>query len=110
MLKRYLIAGLLVWLPLVVTVWVLHAVWGALDGLFLWVLSATQAVMPAESHAALESLRHIPGMTPDQAWSLAHQIDSSGSAVVWTGPLEQAELHHQQLAGEGLTMAPLERC
>jgi len=26
MLKRYLIAGLLVWLPLVVTVWVLHAV------------------------------------------------------------------------------------
>ena len=63
MLKRYLIAGLLVWLPLVVTVWVLHAVWAALDGLFLWVLTATQAVMPAESHAALESLRHIPGMS-----------------------------------------------
>ncbi len=63
MLKRYLLAGLLVWLPLVVTIWVLHAVWGALDGLFLWVLTATQAVMPAESHAALEALRHIPGMS-----------------------------------------------
>jgi uncharacterized membrane protein len=63
MLKRYLIAGLLVWLPLVVTVWVLHAVWGVLEGLFLWVISATQAVMPAQSHAALESLRHIPGMS-----------------------------------------------
>jgi len=47
----------------VVTVWVLHAVWGALEGLFLWVISATQAVMPSESHAALESLRHIPGMS-----------------------------------------------
>jgi uncharacterized membrane protein len=63
MLKRYLLAGLLVWLPLVVTIWVLHAVWGALDGLFLWVLTATQAVMPAESHAALEAMRHIPGMS-----------------------------------------------
>ncbi len=63
MLKRYLLAGLLVWLPLVVTIWVLHAVGGALDGLFLWVLTATQAVMPAESHAALEALRHIPGMS-----------------------------------------------
>ena len=63
MLKRYLLAGLLVWLPLVVTILVLHAVWGALDGLFLWVLTATQAVMPAESHAALEALRHIPGMS-----------------------------------------------
>jgi uncharacterized membrane protein len=63
MLKRYLLAGLLVWLPLVVTIWVLHAVWGALDGLFLWVLTATQAVMPAESHVALEALRHIPGMS-----------------------------------------------
>ncbi|MBM3388314.1 MAG: DUF502 domain-containing protein [Betaproteobacteria bacterium] len=63
MLRRYLIAGLLVWLPLVVTVWVLHAVWGALDGLFLWVIAATQAVLPAESHAALESLRRIPGMS-----------------------------------------------
>ena len=62
MLKRYLIAGLLVWLPLAVTIWVLHAVWGALDGLFMWVISATQAVMPQGSHAALESLRSIPGL------------------------------------------------
>ena len=61
-------------------------------------------------HVVEVLVRRIPGMTPDRAWSLAHQIDSSGSAVVWTGPLEQAELHHQQLAGEGLTMAPLERC
>ena len=53
-------------------------------------------------------LRYIPGMQPDQAWELAHRIDGEGSAVVWCGPQEQAELYHQQLGGAGLTMAPLE--
>jgi len=53
-------------------------------------------------------VRFIPGMGPERAWELAHRIDGEGSAVVWCGPQEQAELHHQQLAAEGLTMAPLE--
>ena len=53
-------------------------------------------------------VRYIPGMQPDRAWELAHQIDGQGSAVVWCGPQEQAELYHQQLGAEGLTMAPLE--
>ena len=48
-------------------------------------------------------------MNPDRAWQLAHRIDEEGSAVVWSGPQEQAELYHQLLAAEGLTMAPLER-
>ena len=50
----------------------------------------------------------VPGMGSERAWSLAHRIDGEGSAEVWCGPLEQAELYHQQLAAEGLTMAPLE--
>ncbi|HBH73470.1 MAG TPA: Clp protease ClpS [Synechococcales bacterium UBA10510] len=54
-------------------------------------------------------VKHIPGMQPDRAWELAHRIDGEGSAVVWCGPKEQAELYHQQLLVEGLTMAPLER-
>ena len=54
-------------------------------------------------------VRHLPGMQPDRAWELAHRIDSEGSAVVWRGPQEQAELYHQLLGAEGLTMAPLER-
>jgi ATP-dependent Clp protease adaptor protein ClpS len=54
-------------------------------------------------------VRYIPGVGPDQAWALAHRIDGEGSAVVWCGPQEQAELYHQQLAAEGLSMAPLER-
>jgi len=54
-------------------------------------------------------VRHLPGMRPDQAWELAHRIDGEGAATVWRGPQEQAELYHQLLGGEGLTMAPLER-
>ena len=54
-------------------------------------------------------VRHLPGMNPDRAWELAHRIDGEGSAVVWSGPQEQAEHYHQLLGSEGLTMAPLER-
>jgi len=53
-------------------------------------------------------VRYIPAMTADRAWELAHRIDGEGVAVVWSGPQEQAELIHQQLGGQGLTMAPLE--
>jgi ATP-dependent Clp protease adaptor protein ClpS len=60
-------------------------------------------------HVVEVLVRYVPGMQPEQAWELAHRIDSTGSAVVWSGPLEQAELYHQQLGAEGLTMAPLER-
>ena len=61
-------------------------------------------------HVVEVLVRYIPGMSADRAWELAHQIDGQGSAVVWRGPLELAELYHQQLGAEGLTMAPLERC
>src|SRR6267154_1978763 len=45
--KRYLIAGLLVWLPLAVTIWVLQAALGLLDGVFGWFLNAGRAVLPS---------------------------------------------------------------
>jgi ATP-dependent Clp protease adaptor protein ClpS len=54
-------------------------------------------------------VRHIPAMGSDRAWELARRIDGEGSAVVWSGPQEQAEHYHQLLKSEGLTMAPLER-
>jgi uncharacterized membrane protein len=60
--KKYLIAGLLVWLPLAVTIWVLQAVLGMLDGMFAWLLSGTQVVLPAAAHASIEKLRHVPGL------------------------------------------------
>ncbi len=58
-------------------------------------------------HVVEVLVRHLPGMQPDRAWELAHRIDGEGSAVVWSGPLEQGELYHQLLSAEGLTMAPL---
>ena len=54
-------------------------------------------------------MKYIPAMGPDKAWALAQEIDGAGRAVVWVGPMEQAELYHMQLGAEGLTMAPLEQ-
>ncbi|HNT38817.1 MAG TPA: DUF502 domain-containing protein [Rubrivivax sp.] len=61
-MKRFLIAGLLVWLPLAITVWVLGWLLSVLDGVFLSLLSLTQAVMPASMHEAIEQWRHVPGL------------------------------------------------
>jgi len=60
--RKYIVAGLLVWLPLAVTVWLLTTVLGMMDGLFGWLLTATQAVLPAGAHGFLEMLRHVPGL------------------------------------------------
>ena len=61
-MKKYLIAGLLVWLPLAITVWVLSWLLGVLDGVFASLLSLTQAVLPVSLHDSIEQLRHIPGL------------------------------------------------
>lgn len=53
-------------------------------------------------------MKYIPAMTDDHAWELTNRVHFEGMATVWTGPQEQAELYHQQLRREGLTMAPLE--
>ena len=51
----------------------------------------------------------IPGISKEISWELAVEVDSQGSAEVWRGPLEQAELYHHQLLSKGLTMAPIEK-
>jgi ATP-dependent Clp protease adaptor protein ClpS len=51
----------------------------------------------------------IPGVDYDAGMRMANKIHHSGQAVVWSGLREPAELYHAQLAGYGLTMAPLER-
>ena len=61
-MKKYLIAGLLVWLPLAITIWVLHSVLGLMDDVFGALISGTQAVLPAAAHESLEALRKIPGL------------------------------------------------
>jgi uncharacterized membrane protein len=60
--KKYLIAGLLVWLPLAITIWVLHSVLGLMDDVFGSIVSASQAVLPETARESLEMLRKIPGL------------------------------------------------
>jgi uncharacterized membrane protein len=61
-LKKYLIAGLLVWLPLAVTIWVLQAALGLLDGVFGWFLNAGRAVLPSGAAPLIDMLLQIPGL------------------------------------------------
>jgi ATP-dependent Clp protease adaptor protein ClpS len=50
----------------------------------------------------------IPGVDYDRGMALATKIHNTGQAIVWSGHRELAELYHAQLAGYGLTLAPLE--
>ena len=60
-------------------------------------------------HVANCLLLIIPGMSEKRSWDLAIKVDKSGSAEVWRGNLEQAELYHEQLVIKGLTMAPIQK-
>ena len=60
-------------------------------------------------HVANCLMKIIPGMIKERSWELAVAVDRDGSAEVWRGPIEQAELYHEQLVNEGLTMAPIEK-
>jgi ATP-dependent Clp protease adaptor protein ClpS len=60
-------------------------------------------------HVARTLTRFIPGVNYEQGMGYANKIHSAGQAVVWSGPKETAEHYWEQLAGAGLTMAPLEQ-
>jgi len=60
--KKYLLTGLLVWLPLAITIWVLLWLIGLLDGIFMVLLAAVQAVSPDSTASFWEPLKHIPGL------------------------------------------------
>ena len=60
-------------------------------------------------HVANSLLTIIPGMSEKRAWDLTIKVDNTGSAEVWRGNFEQAELYHEQLVNKGLTMAPIEK-
>ncbi len=60
-------------------------------------------------HVANCLLTIIPSMSEQRAWDLTIKVDKIGSAEVWRGNLEQAELYHEQLIIKGLTMAPIEK-
>jgi uncharacterized membrane protein len=60
--KKYLLTGLLVWLPLAITVWVLSWLLGALNGIFTALLGASETLLPVSAHASIQQLRQIPGL------------------------------------------------
>lgn len=60
-LQQYFLTGLLVWLPMGVTVWVLMWLMGMLDGIFQTVLTGGEAVIPG-FHLLAGKLREIPGL------------------------------------------------
>ena len=61
-MRKHLITGLLVWLPLGITIWVLLWVLGLMDGLFSWLLGLSQAVLPEKAREGIETLRGVPGL------------------------------------------------
>ena len=60
-LRQYFITGLLVWLPMGITVWVLTWLMGLFDSIFLSVLYAADALLPG-MHVLAEQLRGVPGL------------------------------------------------
>lgn len=61
-LKKYILAGLLVWLPLAITLWVLSWLVGALDGILANVLYGLGSVLPQVHTNALQQFNGIKGL------------------------------------------------
>lgn len=60
--RKYLLTGLMVWLPLAITIGVLMWLVGVLNGVFGGFLTGVAAVTPDSLGPFLERLRHIPGL------------------------------------------------
>jgi len=60
--KKYLLTGLLVWLPTAITFAVLLWLMDLLDGIFVGMLTVLQAVLPDSLMSTLEYFKHIPGL------------------------------------------------
>jgi uncharacterized membrane protein len=61
-IKKYLLTGLMVWLPLAITIWVLLWLVGLLDAVFGGFLAGVAAVTPESMGPGIERLHNIPGL------------------------------------------------
>ena len=61
-IKKYLLTGLLVWLPLAITLWVLLWLVGVLDAILGGFLTGVGALTPDSTRSVLMQLRGIPGL------------------------------------------------
>ena len=60
--KKYMLTGLMVWLPLAITIWVLLWLMGTMDSVFFGLLAMLGAVTPTNLAPMIERLHHIPGL------------------------------------------------
>ncbi len=61
-IKKYLLTGLLVWLPLAITIWVMLWLVNLLDAVFGGFLSGLAVVTPESAAPTLDKLRHVSGL------------------------------------------------
>ena len=80
-MKKYLLTGLLVWLPLAVTVWVLSSVVGVLDGVFTSLLIGAIHQVAGRQRQAERCFRQavsLQGCSPQQAEMARQQLAGFG--------------------------------
>ena len=61
-MRKYIIAGLLVWMPLAITIWVLGWLLGLVDGVFFWLLSLSQPLFGSGADTMIERLHQVTGL------------------------------------------------
>ena len=61
-MKKYFIAGILVWAPLSITIWVIASGLGLLDGVFGSVMHAIIMVLPHDAAVDVQNFRDLPGV------------------------------------------------
>ena len=61
-MKKYFIAGILVWAPMSITIWVIAWGLGLLDGVFGSIMHALIAVFPNQFANDLQHFRELPGV------------------------------------------------
>jgi uncharacterized membrane protein len=61
-MKKYFIAGILVWAPLAITVWVIGWGLGLLDSVFGSVMHAIIVVLPSDTALDFQHFRELPGV------------------------------------------------
>jgi len=61
-MKKYFIAGILVWAPMSITIWVIAGGLGVLDGVFGSVMRAIIAIFPNQFTGDLQHFRELPGV------------------------------------------------
>ncbi len=113
-MKKYILTGLLVWLPLVITIWVLKSVIGTLDDVFAWFIVVAQTVLPVSIHPVLADLQRVPGLSViilvTALWLTGVAVTNmvGGIGFLWTRDADKTTLESigtEQLRKHGIVVS-----